>query len=142
MSIVVLIAAACVLLAIAIIDAKTRRIPDALVMALAAIGFASVWVWPEIGVASRALGAVLGGAPFLTVAAIVDGSFGGGDVKLMIAAGVLLGWVNTLAVVVIALIAGGVYGIVLLALRRRKSQEHFAMGPILAASISVTMLNL
>lgn len=63
---------------------------------------------------------------------------GGGDVKLMAAAGLLVGWKNIL----LALMLGAILGSVIHIARMRISgQEHMlAFGPYLAAGITIVML--
>jgi leader peptidase (prepilin peptidase)/N-methyltransferase len=145
MSEAVFVAGVCVLLAVAVVDVKTRRIPDVLVAALAGVAILSLGAWPEIGALSRITGVLAAGAPLLVIAVVREGAFGGGDVKLMAAAGLLLGWQGALTAGLLALTAGGVYGAVLSAFRRLNRQgrgkDHFAFGPFLAAGIIIAMLH-
>jgi leader peptidase (prepilin peptidase)/N-methyltransferase len=142
-------AAVGVLLAVAVIDARTRRIPDILVIALAVIGVISAGVRPEIGAPARIAGAFIAGAPFFIIALMREGAFGGGDVKLMTAAGILLGWRGAVIAALLTLAAGGVYGAVLPALRGKDTEGRpdgragvrFALGPFLAASVVIAMLS-
>jgi leader peptidase (prepilin peptidase)/N-methyltransferase len=144
MSMAIGIAAIGVLSVAAVIDVKTHSIPDVLIVALIAVGIASIGAWSEIVVASRIMGVFIAGAPLLVIAMVREGAFGGGDVKLMAAAGVLLGWQGALVAVILALLGSGAYGAVLLALRSRESEgrlkDRFAAGPFLATSIAAAML--
>jgi leader peptidase (prepilin peptidase)/N-methyltransferase len=63
-----------------------------------------------------------------------------GDVKLMFAAGFLLGWQDALIAFFIALILGGVYGVIVLAARKKGRKDHFAFGPCLAVGIFAALL--
>jgi prepilin peptidase CpaA len=104
----------------AVIDLRTRRIPNALTGALAVIG---------IGIAAAKLGPIgLGGALLgcaLGLAFMLPGHFfgatGAGDVKLFAAAGALLGPATTVQAFLYTAIIGGVLAVVI-AIRRRRLQ--------------------
>ena len=70
----------------------------------------------------------------------IDGAFGGGDIKLMAAAGLFLGWQNTLLAMFLGILGGGLYGIWLLAAKKADKKDHFAFGPFLCAGIVIAML--
>lgn len=127
------------LLAAALIDADTMTIPDRLNLALALTGAASLLTAPDAW-ADRLLGAVCVSVPMLLVCLAVPGGFGGGDIKLMAAAGLFLGWRHTLLAGFLALTGGGVYGIWLLASRRAGRRDHFAFGPFLCAGLVLALL--
>ncbi|MEG2721027.1 MAG: A24 family peptidase, partial [Oscillospiraceae bacterium] len=69
----------------------------------------------------------------------LTGGMGGGDVKLMAAAGFLLGWKNVL----LALILGGVVGVIFLGitktLKKGDMKKEVPFGPHLAVGIFVAM---
>ena len=71
---------------------------------------------------------------------VIDGAFGGGDIKLMAAAGLFLGWQNTLLAMFFGIVFGGMYGIYLLAAKKAGKKDHFAFGPFLCAGIVIAML--
>jgi len=75
----------------------------------------------------------------LAIALIVPGAFGGGDVKLMAAAGLLLGWQQLLVAAFIGIILGGGYGVLVLATGKKDRKEHFAFGPALCIGIAAAM---
>lgn len=132
--------AACgVWLTIALIDADTQEIPDGLVIALASIALASAFAAPQTGWTERLIGMVCVSVPMLLINLAVPTSFGGGDIKMMAAAGLLLGWKMTLVAMFIALLTGGGYGVWLLASKRKGKREHFAFGPFLAAGCGVAL---
>jgi leader peptidase (prepilin peptidase)/N-methyltransferase len=58
-----------------------------------------------------------------------------GDVKLMAAAGFLLGWQGSIIAFVIGILLGGLCGATLLISRLRSAREHFAFGPCLSIGI-------
>jgi leader peptidase (prepilin peptidase)/N-methyltransferase len=69
----------------------------------------------------------------------IPGGFGGGDIKLMAAAGIVLGWKGNVFAFFIAALLGGVYGIYLLVTKKKGRKEHFAFGPFLSIGIAVSL---
>ena len=65
---------------------------------------------------------------------------GGGDIKLMAAAGLFLGWQHTLLAMFFGILGGGFYGIYLLAARKADKKDHFAFGPFLCVGIVLALL--
>lgn len=80
-----------ILLSIALIDAETQTIPDRLNFALAVCGVAGTALSPA-GWRGHIIGAVCVSVPMFLLCLAIDGAFGGGDIKLMAAAGLFLGW--------------------------------------------------
>lgn len=105
----------------AVIDLRTRRIPNALTAALAVIGFgiAALELGP-VGLGGALLGCALGLA-FMLPGHIFGGT-GGGDVKLFAAAGALLGPATTVQAFLFTAIAGGVLALAI-AVRRNRVQR-------------------
>ena len=128
------------LLAISLIDADTMLIPNKLNAALLACGVLAVFLVPEVTIASRLIGLCCISVPLLLFSLMIPGSFGGGDIKLMAAAGLLLGWQSVLLAAVIGLGTGGVYGACLVVSGKKRSQDHFALGPSLCLGIAVALL--
>ena len=109
-------AAAAILVAAAGFDLRQRRIPNLLVLALAALGLARLG-WGLAGGAPVTPGADLAvaGAVFAAGAlAFHLGVFGGGDVKLMAAGALWLGSGATAPFLVVTSLAGGVLALVFL----------------------------
>jgi prepilin peptidase CpaA len=102
----------------AVIDLRTRRIPNALTAALAVIGIgiAATRLGP-IGLGGALLGCALGLAFMLP--GHVFGATGAGDVKLFAAAGALLGPATTVQAFLYTAIVGGVLAVAI-AIRRRR----------------------
>lgn len=101
-------------------------------MAMLAVGFRFQGI---LDLPALFLGAVAGGAPLLALALLTKGGMGGGDVKLMAAGGLWLGWQGALLALAIASWLGGLAAIVLLVSGKRKRQEAMAFGPFLAFGI-------
>lgn len=128
-----------VLAAIALIDAFTMEIPNGLVIFAAALGVGAVFLFPQISLIERGVGVLSVSVPFLLLALAINGAFGGGDIKLMAACGLFLGWKLNLTALFFALITGGGYGVYLLAAKKKGRKDHFAFGPFLCAGAALSL---
>jgi len=90
------------------------------------------------------LSAVIGGAAgfliFLIVYVVSRGGMGEGDVKLAAFAGLVTGWPNIIAAVIMSWVMGGLVAVLLLALRRKGRREAVAFGPFLAIATFIIFL--
>ena len=122
--------------AAAVIDLRTRRIPNMLTASLAAVG---------VGIAAAGLGRVgLGAALFgcllgwaFRLPAQIFGATGAGDVKLLAAAGALLGPTDTIYAFLYTAIAGGVLALLVAVARRRLTQTIGTAGRLIAGDAQV-----
>jgi leader peptidase (prepilin peptidase)/N-methyltransferase len=89
---------------------------------------------------TRIAGIFIVSAPLFLIASLFPGSFGGGDAKLMAAAGFLLGWPGALISFVIAAFTCGVYSVLSLVLGKKSRSDAFAFGPHLCVGIFLGML--
>lgn len=131
------------LLALSVIDFRTYEIPVGFCCFILALGLVRVATdfvnWPEYAIGLVSVSLVLtiiyyGSQFFFKVEAI-----GGGDVKLMAATGLLLGWKNNVLAFVLGCIIGSVIHIVRMKLSEKK--EHvLAMGPYLAVGTMLAAL--
>ena len=128
-----------ILLSVSLIDAETQTIPDRLNLALAVCGAVSVLLSPADWL-PHIIGALCVSVPMFLLCLVIDGAFGGGDIKLMAAAGLFLGWQHTLLAMFFGIVFGGMYGIYLLAAKKAGKKDHFAFGPFLCAGIVIAML--
>lgn len=127
-----------VLVMIALIDAYTQMIPPALNIILGMLGLSSMLTMPGISVAERMIGFFCISVPMFLIVLLVPGGFGGGDIKMMAASGILLGWKGNLAAFFIGLVLGGIYGAFLLISGKKGRKEHFAFGPCLSIGIFIS----
>lgn len=131
-----------ILIVISVIDFRTYEIPFALNIAIAVLGVINIMLDYEnlseylIGFCSVS-GFMLA---VLLIGRAVKGidAFGGGDIKLMAAAGLLLGWKN----IILAFLIGCILGAVIHSIRMKVSgEEHvLAFGPYLCAGIFIAMM--
>ena len=131
----------CVLLAvISYTDIKRRQIPDWCCMCIAALAVISGAVFFDISVMERLAGAMCISVPMYGVALAVPGSFGGGDIKLMCAAGALLGVKRILWAGITGILCAGVYALYLLVIKNTGRKAEFPLGPFLCLGIAVNVL--
>jgi leader peptidase (prepilin peptidase)/N-methyltransferase len=126
------------LIVLSVIDWRTYEIPFGINVVIAILGAARIIADPSDWV-GHIIGMFAVSVPLLIILLASGGrAMGGGDVKLMAAAGLFLGWQNVL----VALIFGCFYGSVIHIIRMRVSgEEHMlAMGPYLSAGIITALL--
>ncbi len=128
-----------VLTVVALVDADTMEIPNGLVIGLLIIAAAAWGCGLEPGWRERLIGFACVSVPMLLLTLAIPGAFGGGDIKLMAAAGLFLGWKLCLVATFLAIVGGGLYGIYLLAAHKKGKKEHFAFGPFLCAGMAVAL---
>ena len=114
----------------AVIDLRTRRIPNLLTGSLVVVGLGlAATQLGLVGIGGAVVGFLLGFAFMLP--GNVFGATGAGDVKLFAAAGALLGPASTVRAFLFTAIAGGVLALVV-ALRRRRLAHTVGMTARLA----------
>ena len=136
---IVTAAVSILLFAVAWVDFKTMEIPDVLFMALGVCAFVSVWVFPEIPVSERFIGAVCVSAPMYLLCRFMEGAYGEGDMLLLLLMGFYLGWRVLLAGTFLGFFFGGMEACFLLGIRKVRFGEHahMAFGPALCAGFLV-----
>jgi len=139
LSLVPLAILAFALVAIAFIDAATMEIPNGLVITVAVAGIFYVSLG-NISPADALLGALAGAVPLfltnrLTLLVLKKDGFGFGDVKLMAAAGLFIGWRLMLPAFFFALVTGAAVAVFLLATGRAKRGGYMAFAPFLCLGV-------
>lgn len=126
------------LLAAAAIDLEHRLLPNTLNLAGLVGGLILVLVgWVDWRPALLGLG-LLGGIMLLVVL-LSRGGMGAGDFKFAAVLGFFLGPAPGLVALFLAVIAGGLWGAVLLLLRRKGRRDSLAFGPFLALGGAVAL---
>lgn len=132
---------AMILIAIAFIDLDTMLIHNSLNLALCPIALLLMLLVPEISFIMRVIGMCIISVPMLVINSLYPESFGGGDIKLCMVAGFMLGYQSMLVAAFIAIILAGSYAFVLLLSKQRGKKSHIAFGPFLAIGIFVGLVN-
>lgn len=126
------------LLALSVIDFRTYEIPFGFNVFLGALGLIRLMIdlpnWQDYVIGFFAVSVFLE----ILLVASKGRAIGGGDVKLMAACGLLLGW----KLIILAFVVGCILGSVIHIIRMKVSQaEHMlAMGPYLSAGIFISAL--
>jgi len=129
-----------VLAVIAYRDYRTHEIPDLFNLLLLALGLASLAIYTAPSIANRLLATTVIAAPMLLLATARPGSIGGGDIKLMAAAGILLGLPRVAQAAAIGIITAAAYAATLLATGKATPKNHIAFGPPLCLGIATAQL--
>ena len=129
---------ASVLIVISVIDWRTYEIPFGCNIIIGILGIVRVLLnlahWYDYVIGFFAVSGL-----FLIIYWITKGrGIGGGDIKLMAAAGLLLGWQNILLSLMIGSIAGSVIHLALMKIQGK--DRVLAFGPYLAFGIFISML--
>ena len=129
---------ASVLIVISVIDWRTYEIPFGCNIIIGILGIVRVFLnlahWYDYVIGFFAVSGL-----FLIIYWITKGrGIGGGDIKLMAAAGLLLGWQNILLSLMIGSIAGSVIHLALMKIQGK--DRVLAFGPYLAFGIFISML--
>ncbi len=127
-----------VLLVIAIIDWRHMIIPDSLNVTMFIL-FVAYLFFNFQSWSSMFLGALVVPGIMIITNILVASSFGGGDVKLMIASGVGLGLANSLLAAFLGVIVAGGYAFYLILTKKVNRKAHIAFGPYLCLGITVAL---
>ncbi len=128
----------CVLTVITFIDMDTQEIPPVLNIMIFLLGIVSIWTMGGVTIVERIIGFFCISLPLYLIILVIPDGFGGGDIKMMAAAGWFLGWKATLFAFFVGLVMGGIYGVYLLAAKNMDKKAHFAFGPFLAVGIAIS----
>ncbi len=85
-------------------------------------------------------GAAVLSVPMLVVALIIKNGFGGGDIKMMAAAGLFLGLENTIIAGFISFLIAGSYGLFILFTKKGETKSKIRLAPFLAVGCAFAEL--
>ena len=139
MQLVIILALYLLLIFITFVDIDAQIIPPIFNLLIFLLGIPAIWLFPEVTLPQRIIGIISISVPLLLIVMVVPGGFGGGDIKLMAAAGFFLGVKANIAAFAIGLLCGGTYGVIALATKKRGRKEHFAFGPCLCIGIAIAV---
>lgn len=86
------------------------------------------------------IGGIIGGGLMLLIALLTRGGMGGGDIKLVAALGLWLGWQLTLLTLLLTFFLGGVGGVAVLAMRLKGLNDMIPYGIFIAAGAFIVLL--
>lgn len=86
------------------------------------------------------LGAAVGFSLLLLIAIVSRGGMGGGDIKLFLVIGIVLGTINSLVVLAIASVIGLIFGLISLRLSKRGRKTPIPFGPSIAIAAVIVHL--
>ena len=121
-------------------DLKTMTIPDRYYAMIMMLALMQMIVQGEIEGIERVSGALTVALPMYLCNVILPGAIGGGDVKLVFAAGFLLKTEAIVEAACLGFVGAGVYGALQLARGRMKRDDCFAFGPFLCGAMAVSVL--
>ncbi len=129
-----------ILLLIAFVDFKTMLIPNWTVLLILVLGILFAFFNRDVSWLERLIGFFGAGLGLLLIYILSRGGIGGGDIKLMAAAGFFLGWKLTLWAMLVGSIIGGVFGVIILASGKGQLKTAIPYGPFLVIGIIGSIL--
>ncbi len=126
------------LVTISLVDWQYELIPDSLHLFILGAAILSIWGSTGLSFADRFYGLVFGGGVMFLLA--LFGGMGGGDVKLMATAGLFLGFPQIVLATLIGFVVAAVFGVTLIALKKKTRKDRMAFGPYLAIGIGLVAL--
>lgn len=136
----VLFFALAILLCVFLIDLRTMEIPNELSIGLLILGIVDAFFSTDITLLDRGIGLIIISVPMFLLTLAVKNAFGGGDIKLIAAAGFLLGWPGVLFATFVGLLIGGAQGVYILTVKKQGKETLFAFGPALSIGIAVALI--
>lgn len=126
------------LIIIAMIDIDTMEIFDRFQIMILVLALINLFISP-LSLLEHFIGFFIISIPFYIIA-YLTGGIGGGDIKLIAIAGLLLGFKSTLVAFFIASILGGSMAIYLLLTKQKDRKSLIAFGPYLCMGIYIAYL--
>ena len=130
------------LVACAAADINKGIVPDMMCVLIAVLALIRFFTSPVTtqSLISCLCGAVVLSVPMLIAALVIRNGFGGGDIKMMAAAGLFLGLDKTIIAGLIAFLIAGFYGVYLLFTKKRGAKEKVKLAPYLALGCTFSEL--
>ncbi len=124
-----------ILIIIAFIDIDTMEIYDRFQIMILILALLNLFVSP-LSIIDHITGFFIISIPFYIIAWLTDG-MGGGDIKLIAIAGLLLGYQATLVAFFVSIILGALMALYLLIVKKSSGKAQLAFGPFLCIGIYV-----
>lgn len=137
-----------ILISIFRIDYKLQIIPNRLNLTLFEVGLVSMFImgFANVNIAfDKMLGLLIGGGIFLLITVIgglIAGkeAMGFGDVKLMCGLGLIFGAIGIINISLMSFLIGAVLSIILLATKKKKTDEYIPFGPFIVIAAFIAMI--
>jgi leader peptidase (prepilin peptidase)/N-methyltransferase len=137
---IIIFFALAILLCVFLIDLRTMEIPNELSIGILLLGLVDVFLSTDISLLDRGIGLIIISVPMFLLTLAVKNAFGGGDIKLIAAAGFLLGWPGVVFATFVGLLLGGAQGVYILTVKKQGKETLFAFGPALSIGIAVSLI--
>jgi len=132
---------ASIFIAIFVVDFEHQVIPDSFVFLLFTVSLLALLIFPNSSFYFQIFLGFLSSFFFLLLYAVTKGKgMGLGDVKLVLAGGVILGATQTFFWITTSFIIGGVVGLILILFKKARFGKPIAFGPFLVSSFFLTVL--
>lgn len=135
---IIMCALASILIVASMIDFDIMEIPNRLNILIIVLGIVSI-ATQTLSINERIIGFFIVSVPTLLIAILTKGGIGGGDIKLLASAGLLLGYKNILVATFIGVMIGGIVGMIKLIKYKQRKQE-MPLGPYLSIGIMIAAL--
>lgn len=122
------------------IDIDYTIIPDRLHVIILGIAFLSWFTGPYISLADRLIGGLGLGLVMLFISWLTRGGIGGGDIKLMAASGLLLGWQCLVPAFFLAYVLAAIWYIIPFLQKKLPPDYEAPMAPFFALALMVFSL--
>lgn len=132
------IAYSLVLIVIGYVDIDYRLVLNRVSYPAIVAALAASLLWPNLGIKSAALGALVGLAIFVVLQLIGRGALGTGDTKLALLIGAMRGLPGVFDALVIGMMLGAVAALFLVVVMKQGRKTFFAYAPYLAAGAVVS----
>jgi len=104
------------------------------------VAFIFSFLWPDLGVVNALTGGAIGFAILFLPFIIYPKGMGGGDLKLALMIGLMVGSPEVLVGILMGIIGGGLAAILLLGLRIKRRGEAIPFGPFLCIGAMAALL--
>jgi len=132
---------AAVLIFLAVYDYETHEIPDEISLPAAGLALGSNLLPFTLSFGESAIGALVGGGFFLAIVLMSNGKWmGGGDIRLGLLLGALLGWQIFVVALFLASVAGAAVGSIAMKLGKKEAKSEIPFAPFLAFGGIVALL--
>lgn len=122
------------------VDRDEGFIPDRVHLIILACAVGSWFFGPEVSLTDRLIGGAGAGLVMLLISLATRGGIGGGDIKLMAASGLLLGWQLTLPAFFFAYLLAAACLLVPLLQKKLSRRQEIPMAPYFAVSLMLFAL--